>query len=390
VSNANRVSLAYVEETTWGTTPSGPPTLKTLRYKSESLGQDTRTLTSDEIRADRRVSYIPRIDVGVTGKIDGELSYNAYDDFLEWALFASSWATENEVTGTIYSMASGDNSLNRSSGDFTAGAGTTFTAGQWIRTVGFSNSANNGFFKIVSVAATKIVLSQGTVTTEAAGATVTVTQGPYIVDGTTESSFTLERTYEDLSSIRAVYNGLEIDQLDLSGEVEGIWNVGFGLFGKREVSGTSTIGTGSNTAAPTKLVMNAVDDINGFLEGGSAVTLIGSSFSLKNNLRQRKEMATLGPTSMGLGTCEITGTFRNYFSTAALFTKYLAYTTTSHVLKFVDSAGNGLLIEFPNIKITAGRRVAGAKNTDVIGEFSFAAFSGTSDTAQIRIAKFDV
>jgi hypothetical protein len=96
---------------------------------------------------------------------------------------------EKTDTDTVYEMDDTDNSLKRSSGSFiTDGLSATEDIGRWIKTSGFTTAANNDNFRIVSVAATKIVLSDGEVVTEAAGDTVTwtrteVTPKPYGVQG---------------------------------------------------------------------------------------------------------------------------------------------------------------------------------------------------------------
>lgn len=55
MSDTNRIRLAYGAESTYGTAPSGNPA-KELRLTSESLKQDTGTVTSGEIRNDRNIS----------------------------------------------------------------------------------------------------------------------------------------------------------------------------------------------------------------------------------------------------------------------------------------------------------------------------------------------
>lgn len=62
------------------------------------------------------------------------------------------------------SAANADNSFNDSGSGF-----SSFVVGMWIKVSGFVNNANNKYFKIVSVTASKIVVSGGTLTTENAG-----------------------------------------------------------------------------------------------------------------------------------------------------------------------------------------------------------------------------
>lgn len=79
-----------------------------------------------------------------------------------------------EITGIVYSMAIGDNSLNDSgSGFVTAG----FVINKPVVVSGFDEVENVGYFTASSVATGKIVLANGTVATEAAGDTVKLWQG---------------------------------------------------------------------------------------------------------------------------------------------------------------------------------------------------------------------
>lgn len=72
------------------------------------------------------------------------------------------------TTGTTFSAAAGDNSFNDSGAGF-----PVLVAGDKLVSSGFGTGANNGTFYVVSRTASKIVVTGGTLSTEAAGATVT-------------------------------------------------------------------------------------------------------------------------------------------------------------------------------------------------------------------------
>ena len=52
MSDANQVRIGYTAESTFATTPSAA--LQLVRFTGESLGQQTDTTTSAEIRSDRQ------------------------------------------------------------------------------------------------------------------------------------------------------------------------------------------------------------------------------------------------------------------------------------------------------------------------------------------------
>lgn len=97
IADTSATRLAYVSEVTQGVTPA-TPAFKTGRYTGESLVLDVDTITSEEIRADRNVSDLIRVGQRVTGGFDFELSYGAYDEFLE-SLFHSTFTANSLKNG---------------------------------------------------------------------------------------------------------------------------------------------------------------------------------------------------------------------------------------------------------------------------------------------------
>lgn len=72
------------------------------------------------------------------------------------------------------SAAAGDNSFNRADGGFDP----RIRPGDLLITTGFAESGNNGTFTVVSATPSKIVVSGASLTTEAVGASVTMTARP--------------------------------------------------------------------------------------------------------------------------------------------------------------------------------------------------------------------
>ncbi|MCW2309735.1 phage tail tube protein [Rhodobium gokarnense] len=97
-ADSSGTRLAFVAESTDGTTPASP-SFQNLRFTGESLNYNKETVSSEEIRADRNVS--DSIDVGyaVAGDIEGELSYGTLDPLLE-GLFQSTWSSNVLKNGT--------------------------------------------------------------------------------------------------------------------------------------------------------------------------------------------------------------------------------------------------------------------------------------------------
>jgi len=384
MSDSDRVQVSYsIPEVTFGVHPAG--TLKDLRLTSESLKQETSVVTSAEIRSDRQVTYVARTDLKASGGINTEVSYAAYDDLLEDGLLSAVWTTLITQTLTTFSMAVGDNSLNKTAGSFVTDG---FLVNQWVKTSGFATAANNGFFKISVVAALKLTLVGGTVATEAAGPSVTLVQGARIKNGTTLKTRAIERRYVDLTSEFVIYTGMAVEQIGLNVALDQVLTGSFEFMGVKEASATASSGVGY-TAAPTNDVMNAVDNIVALLENNVSLAQVTAfSFQLKNNLRARTQIGTLGAISLGTGKIDVTGSLQAYFNTKVLFDKYLNFTNTRLGLVAKDTAGNAYVVDFPKVKITSGQRVAGGQNQDIIADLNFSAFMDATETLTCSITRF--
>jgi len=383
MSDANRVSLAYVVESTFGVTPSGPPTLKDVRYTGESLAQNTQNVLSNEIRSDRQNVDVIRTSISAAGDINFELSYGAFDDWFAALLFSAGWSTPITIGPLTTLSTTSPSTITRSSGSFTADG---LLVGQWIEVTGFATAANNGYFKLATVGTTTLTIAQATLTTEAVGASVTIIQGAQVVNGTTFATYAIEKKFTDLSNEFAMYNGMGIQSMSLNTQADQIITGAFSFMGKKETSAAATAGTGTNTAAATGIVMNGVDHASGF-ENNVSVGLVSLSINIANNLRNRLQIGTLGPISIGAGSIDVTGTLQMYFTTQALMNKYLANTASKVALVFNDGT-SAYVIEFPQIKFTAGKRSAGAKNTDIIADMALTGYRNPTENVTVRIARF--
>ena len=137
MSDSNRVQIRYIEESTWGTTPSTAD-MQELRFTGESLNYNIENTTSNEIRDDRQVTDLIQTGSANGGDINFELSYGTYDDFIEGALW-SDWSSDLAISAsTIAATATGFT-------DSASGFGSV-NAGQWIKVAGFTGNGgeNNG------------------------------------------------------------------------------------------------------------------------------------------------------------------------------------------------------------------------------------------------------
>lgn len=90
-------SMAYIAESTYGTTPS-TPAFSNIRHTSCSLGLSKSTLESAEISGDRQIKHLRHGNKSVSGDIGFELSYTTFDDFLE-ATLGGTWDADTPSAG---------------------------------------------------------------------------------------------------------------------------------------------------------------------------------------------------------------------------------------------------------------------------------------------------
>ncbi len=371
MSESNRVSMRYQAEGSYGVAGGGNGVA--MRYTGETLEVEQPTVKSAEIEASRETTSIQRVGLRVKGSISVEMPYGAHDDLLEWMLFASSWTAGVTVTDTTISAAAADNSLNDSNNGLAG-----FTAGRWAVARGFTgaNIANNGLpFRIVSVAAGKLVVAGITLVNDAAGESVVIEQGEFITNGTTATSFSIEKQFNDLSNEFHVALGCMIAGGAINMTAGEILTGSFEIMGKSMEAETATI-MGTPTAAPTGDVMNAVENFIGVYVGGYAAANKLKTRDIKmtiaNNLRERVNLGDLGPDSIGAGEFDVTGTFQSYFSaSSAYFNTFTANSYTSLAICVKDASGNIYVFELPSVKWSKVAATAQAKNGDTMNDCAF-------------------
>ncbi len=100
MTSSNRISLAYVEETTYNTTPVNSANWETVRLAgADGLTSSTNTVRSNQVRADRNRDKQLLVGRQTGGSIPGEFSADTWDTFLEAAL--QSTFTAGELVNAI-------------------------------------------------------------------------------------------------------------------------------------------------------------------------------------------------------------------------------------------------------------------------------------------------
>ena len=420
MSDANRVALYALKETTFGVTETG--NYKELRFTSESLKAGQNSVVSNELRSDRQRTDTIRTNVSATGDIAFELSYESNEDL--WvallqagvgtgyvdnsaAEFDADVATVNlEVvaqTGSAHAY------IQRASGDWSSDG---YAIGDWVRTSGFSNSENNSVFRVMAISTTDLFLAgENAMVAETAGQGDRLVElADDMVNGTTFDSFTIIRHNTDLGSDAGdgayrTFTGCAPASAQLTVNPEAVVTGSFSFVGTGgSTSDTASLGT--TVAANTNVVLNGIDHVVAVMEGyktssrafhGQDITSF--NFTFNNNLEPLTKVGFLGAFDVSSGTIDITGQIQAYLSdpdtanevqgSVGMLTKFEAETESSLAIVFEDTAGNLWVLDFPRIKFTDAEAGTPGVNQQVIANMSFQALRDTQTGYTIKLAKLD-
>lgn len=217
IANGSQTRIAYIAESTFGTTPASP-VFKTLRATQSTMRANKIVVTSQELRADRNVADVALTGLSASGELSGELSYGSWDDLLEGALM-SSWATnvlKNGGTPKYFTI------------EETLETGATDAYSRFVGSMVDKFSMNINARQIVEIAAAMRSRSESTGTAILSGATYTaantkaIQAAPYgiaslsILGSTTYRVKSLQWEINNGLRERPVVDSLYTDEMGLS------------------------------------------------------------------------------------------------------------------------------------------------------------------------------
>lgn len=371
-----RTQLRYILESVFGTTPvAGNP--NNLRRVDDSLGFKTQSAMSQEVRSDRQTPDTVLVGASAEGGINFEMSYKEYDTLLAAAL-QGTWAVYGtNGVGTTFVGTFTTSKITAGTAPTGGSAFTTLSKGQWIK-LSAPTHANDGKIvqvsKTVSPTATEITL-EGTPLTTGTSISGCFISTSRLTNGTTQSSFSLEREHSDISKFLN-FRGMTCSKLSLNLQSGAIVTGSFEFIGKDQVVAGATAMPGTPIGSATYDVMNAVTGVGDVQEGGAAITgtfIKTLSLALDNKLRGRDGIGVLGNVDIGSGSLEITGQMTVYFANTTLYEKFLNSTRTSLSFRMADPSGNGYVITLPSIKFSEANIEAGNKDSDSMVNMTYTA-----------------
>jgi len=291
-AEANRASIRYLKESTWGTTPASGTT-RQVRLTSSSLSASKETQISDEIRADRMIPSIAEVSALSSGSIEGEFSAGTYDDFFESFLLGAWSQAMNHflVKGTTVTV-TGASEITITGTDWT----DWLASGQYIKLEGFLDPENNGVFTMSGTAAfsggnTVITVTESSLVVESGSAYTTIMDARDVL--TKATTVTVESGNVIDNNSGTPFSGLVAGQTIFLDSRLGK-ETGTITFSDAPVAGESTvISDGTNTAKTYEWNTSAAAATSGNVfilltasEGGNTIGLheaVNDQFRRKNS-----------------------------------------------------------------------------------------------------------
>lgn len=373
-ADTNRTSLYFSEETTFNEVPS-TPTMNELQRTADDFQHQKTTAIPTTIRADRMQEDPVRVGEDANGSFNFEFRHTQYDVLLAAVIGASGFTTVS-VTRTDISAAAADDSFNTVAGDFVVAG---IVVGMWIKVAGFTGAgvtADNGFFRVLTVTATKITVDANLVD-DSAGESVTITS-KMARNGTANRSFLLEKRFNDISIFQQL-RGMVPNTLSLEMRTRSILTGALSFVGAQGLYTGSTV-AGSSVAAATNTAMDASGSITALYEGGTLVTspIFSMTLDINANAAGRPAIANRYPIGVRLGVLEISGALEIYFESATLANKFINHTPSSIRLQFLDNNGKFFAMSLPRVFFTEGQTPVRGENQDVFLTMPFRASAGSN------------
>lgn len=214
------------------------------------------------------------------------------------------------------------------------------------------------------------------------------------INGTTRHTFTIERGHLDLTPAQYFgFKGMQVSSWTLNVASGAIVTGSFDFIGLSHTQGTPTFCTAATpwTSPGTATVLNAIGNVGTVKEGGSllsGVYIQSISFTLNNNLRALKAIGSDATVMVGAGTCDITGQMSVYFTSAALYTKFLNATETSVEFTISPTGGaKSYVFKFPRVKYETMTMNATGIDTDVMQTFTWRALKDNVTGSMLHITR---
>lgn len=369
------VQVAYVAESTYGTTPASAP-FQEIRDVSFSMNLTKESYQSEERRSDRQRQDVRHGYRTANGDIGGELSVSSWDDFLQ-AVMGGTWATGASAAFTGIGVATGTNRFTVTSANFpTIGirVGDVFN----VTTVAPASipGLTDRSFTALSVGVSTIEVEPGTIGTTMSASGIIAVAGRKVSMGNTYRSFTIERFLSD-RGLYQNFKGVRVNQVQISAPASGMVTVTFGLMGQDGSGFASTTLSSTYVAAPQTSPFASV--FGELYEGGAVMGFVtAADLTINNNMAGPQVVGRETMPDMLFGRyADVTGTLTVLFTDAAMHSKFVNEAESTLILRFQDrsdlNSGTGFIqFTMPRIKYT-GADMDDSPDTGITMQMPFTA-----------------
>lgn len=311
-----------------------------LRRVASTINLAKDAFSSNEVRPDQQV-YDARHGVRrVSGNIQGELSTQSYDDFIEASL-RGTWASGVTASQSDFT------SIVVSSGKFAIGGGSWITkgfrVGDVIRLSGFSHTNVGRNFRITALTATQATVYPSPDAMSSQTTFGVAVAGKKLLCGTTQRSFTIEQFYPDID-VSETFLGCRIGEMSVSLPPTGMANISFGLQGVNMLdTNAAQAPVFANPAAAQ--ATNLLAGVNGSLSVAGAPSAIVTSLdlSVSNNLSSTPVVGSVVVPEIFYGRLVVTGSLSAYFADQTMLDYFLNETEISLVAQLDDANGSDFM-----------------------------------------------
>lgn len=360
-SNVN-VTLAYGAETTLGTASTANG--KKLRRVSSTLALTKDAYTSNEVRPDQQVYDARHGTRRASGNMQGELSTQTYDDFIEAAL-RGTWATGAVVQNSTVGMSSATltAATGASTGTFTASAGSFITAGLRVGdvfTVTGSTGNTSKNFRIVAMTATVLTVYPAPVNATAASTWTLTVKGKKLAPGVTGRSFSVEQHYPEID-VSELFLGCRVGDMAISLPPTGIATVTFGFQGTN-ISTSTGAGAPVFASAADAASTNLLAAVSGSLSvaGAPSAIVTGMDFTLANNLNSQPVVGSNFVPEIFYGRMVVNGTLSAYFEDLTMLNYFINETEVALSVQMDDANGTDFMaFTFGRVKMMGANKSIG-------------------------------
>lgn len=259
----------------------------------------------------------------------------------------------------------------------------------------YATEANNGFARIVGIAANKLTLDNlptGWATDTGTGKTIRVFVSDWIKNGTAMSSMTIERGFMGQAVPTYIQqSGMVVGEASIDISSEALISGSFtlqGLKGKKSTTSLDPTPDKRTTAANLSANVNVgrIGENGAPITGGNFVKSLQAT--INNNLRILTADGEVGGVDIGVGEMAVTLNLETYFRSDALLDKLFAGTPTN-VNSGITKNNQALVFSFPRLTYTGGAPSAGGKNQDVMLPLAAMASIDPLTESQMMMSRFD-